>query len=349
MEITHIIIDGNFIYIFLFNSKNKLELYVYNIGDFVCIKKIINDNILLELYMNSICLYNNKFYFVGGFDTDLKIPNFFENIIVTQIDLSNIEIIKTIPSLHNNFPLERLFLYNNNAIIKDNIVYMCGGVINEEYTENFEYYIMQDFWKLDLETKKWDLIIKNISNLNDENQENKNFSYYLEIADCGENILIRRKYDFSIFYLYNIAHDSWKKINITNVNKILFCDLDLSIYTSFYNHNNIYFITKSNVGSFFNIEYSIERSEYRINHLCDENYYEHNITFYKNKVYFFNKNQIKRDDIKNNIAFYNYKHTLYDSLANKIRYCNDLLMEFKNNKKYIPAHIVDDIECLNVT
>jgi hypothetical protein len=357
MEITHIIINEDLIYIFAINDENKIELIVCDIFNFFIIKNTMRNDDLLELYMNGILLHNNKFYFIGGYDRNFRIPNSFENIIVTDDNLNIVDIIKTNPLFTNNYPVERLFMYNNNFIIKDDVLYMCGGVINDEYTIYFEDYISQDFWELNLETKNWNLITNNIFHFvknEEKNINNDDLFDYLEIIDYGENIIIWGKYNTFILYLYDIKNKELKKMNIVeNIRKNIPFNHNFLIHALHYDNNkqNIYFIISSNIGSIYSIQFNVSENDYKILYLCNEKYYEYQyeyeyyIMFYKNKVYFFNKDKIQNKvySLKNSVIYYNYNNSLYDLLANFIRYNDDILLCMEKNINHIPKHIFNDI------
>jgi hypothetical protein len=343
MEILNFFINNNIIYILVNCIEEGFFIYKYNAKNFDLIEKINSKNNNLKFFMNGICHNkdNNKLYFIGGYDKDLAKPNFFDNYVVYDLETNNITLEKINIKNKCDFPIERLIVNNKNTIIKDNFLYLCGGILNDEnIDDNGNLCVLDDFWKLDLKENKWYIISENIKN----SKSNSIFDY-LELSDCDENILIRGKYSTTVFYLYNIENNIFRKININN-NEIM-KKIGITIDISYYYDNNIYLIIKTHLGDIYNIEYSIKKNTYNMLFIMKENFNENGVCLFNDKLYFLNRNFLDKDkdkdkdkkqNLKNFLFCVRFKHKLYDLLINT----------FKNNQylkreKYLPKHVYDDL------
>lgn len=320
MEVTHIIINNNFLYLFKKSNTCALSVEIYDIYNNLkpINKKKFNDE-YFDYFMNNIYLYNDNFYILGGYLNNISRSLKF--ITIMSIDFKTINIIKAI---NYEIPESRYFLDNNNIIIKNNIIYLAGGYNND--------YLYDDLWSFDLNTKKWKNIEKNIF----INKKTEKIRDYIEIYDFNNNknnIIITGKYINFYYFLYDINNNFIREINIQNNLKKELFNNNLIIYKVFNKNNTIYVILKNNNKIMC---LKIENDIGELFFIANNEYNDILIDNDNNNIYITER----KTTLIKNLKIYRFNNNLYDNIINFIR------TKFNfTNKDYIilPNKIKTDI------
>lgn len=326
MSITHIIINSNFLYLFKNKEKHFLLIEIYDINKKL---ELINKKTLssdyFDYYMNAIYLYKDNFYILGGYCND-KLRS-FKFITIINIKFDTINIIK---SKNDDIPKKRVFIDNNNIVIKNDILYLAGGY-SEYYTE--DYNIFDDMWCFDLKSKTWKNIKKNMFLY----IENEKIVDYIEIYDGNNNnIIITGKYLNFYYFLYDINKNIIHKINLKdNIKKELYID-NFIIYKVFYKNDNIYIILNNNE-KIFCVKINI-KNYYVSKNVISNNFNMNDIIINndENNIYVYDKEKKSIESIK----IFRFENNLYDEIINFIRSHDNFTFQDYN---ILPNKIKTDI------
>lgn len=305
MEITHIIIKKNIIYLFKKNEEFTLCIFSYDINqNFNLTKKIKITAEYLDYYINAVCLHDDKFYILGG----LLNGNMRSLKYITIIN-SNFESIIITKANNCELPQKRIFIDNNNIVIVNNILYLAGGCSDNDSND-----IYSDFWSYNLNTKIWTCISKNIFDL----QLEFNSHDYVEIAQNNENLILIGKFLNRYIYIYNIHSCSFTIIDIKNI-YLLSLQNNYHIQKILCVENFIYLIMK-NTQNITSVKFNINDKSYEIYKICD-NIYDDVLMSNIDNANDNNNDNIVLIEKKINADFniFRFNNKLSDLIINKIR------------------------------
>lgn len=304
MEITHIIINNNLLFLFRKTKDAPLSIYSYDINkNYKVIKKISFTSEYLDYYMNCLILHKNNFYMFGGlFGGELRSLKY---MTIINENLDDINILKSDDYFT---PEKRLFIENNNCVVINDILYMAGGCLDDSDIIDWnnmscEKSVFKDFWSYDIQNKKWKCISKNIF----EEFKSKNFDY-VEMSSHENNIFFTGKFILNGIYFYNTNNKIFQHINFC-FRELL--DIEYYVQKLFVVENHIFLIMK-NRKNISVCKFNLQNNSFYAYNLCNNINSDILLSHDNNTLHIVERKNKKK------ITPLRFDNNLFDMMTNKI-------------------------------